>query len=128
MTASSFSSVSLHPPLILVCAARESETHAAIARSGVFAVNVLASGQESLSRRYSTEGNEPVRFDGLDWRPGPTGAPWIPGAMVHLDCRVHSVHEAGDHTIYVGEVQALESREGEPLIYYRGRYRRLDPR
>lgn len=127
MTASAFSSVSLHPPLVLICANKRSETHAVIARTRVFAVNVLAADQEALSRRFAREGNESERFRGLAWDAAVTGAPWIPGAIANLDCRVTSMHEAGDHVIYVGQVEAVRAREGEPLVYFRGAYRELVP-
>lgn len=125
MTASSFSSVSLDPPLVLVCADKRSETHAAIASSGCFAVNVLSESQEELSRRFATEGNEAIRFEGLACTHGPTGAPLIPNALAHLECRVAASHDAGDHVIYVGEVERLCARDAEPLVYYRGGYRQL---
>jgi flavin reductase (DIM6/NTAB) family NADH-FMN oxidoreductase RutF len=129
MTVSAFSSVSLDPPLVLVCADRTSHTNPYLAEAGVFAVNVLAADQREISRRFSTDGNEALRFEGLACRSGPTGAPWLPGALAVLDCRVVAAHDAGDHVIYVGEVEAAQVREGEePLVYFDARYRRLEPR
>jgi len=129
MTVSAFSSVSLDPPLVLVCADKKSHTCPLIAESGLFAVNVLADGQRELSNRFATDGNEAVRFDGLACRRGPTGAPWLPGAVAVLDCRLEAAHDAGDHWIYVGRVEAAEVADGcEPLVYYDARYRTLAPR
>ena len=129
MTVSAFSSVSLEPPLVLVCADKTSHTCPAIAESGVFAVNVLAADQSELSNRFATDGNEAVRFDGLACRSGPTGAPWLPGAVAVLDCRLVDTHEAGDHRIYVGRVEATEVHAGrEPLLYYDAAYHVLAPK
>jgi flavin reductase (DIM6/NTAB) family NADH-FMN oxidoreductase RutF len=129
MTVSAFSSVSLDPPLVLVCADRKAHTHTGIAESGCFAVNVLAAGQEALSSRFATDGNEAVRFDGLACRRGPTGAPWLPDALAVLDCRVVAAHDAGDHVIYVGTVEAADLELGrEPLVYFDTHYRALAPR
>ena len=126
MTASAFSSVSLDPPLVLVCIEKTAHTLPWIAESGVFAVNVLADDQRELSNRFATVGNESVRFDGLECHGGPTGAPWLPGTVAVLDCRVASAHDAGDHWIYVGEVEAVEVSAGrEPLLYYDACYRSL---
>jgi flavin reductase (DIM6/NTAB) family NADH-FMN oxidoreductase RutF len=126
MTLSAFSSVSLDPPLVLVCADRTSHTNPLIAEGGVFAVNLLAEEQRELSQRFATDGNEAVRFEGLACRSGPTGAPWLPGALVVLDCRVVAAHEAGDHVIYVGQVEAAEVSPGrQPLLYYDANYHSL---
>jgi flavin reductase len=129
MTASSFASVSLDPPLVLVCADKKSHTHPLIAESGVFAVNVLADDQGELSHRFAFTGNEDVRFEGLVCREGSTGCLWLPGSLAVLDCRVVACHDAGDHVIYVGEVQDVDVDESkEPLLYYDATYRRLRPR
>lgn len=125
MTVSAFSSVSLEPPLILACADKGSNTNPLIAKSGVFAANILGAGQDDLSNRFAKTGNEAVRFDGLDCKSGESGAPWIPGALAVLDCRVHSAHDAGDHIIYVGQVLDCVLGEGDPLLYFDARYRAL---
>jgi flavin reductase len=126
MTASSFASVSLDPPLVLVCADKKAHTEPGIAQSQVFAVNVLADDQHELSRRFAATGNEALRFEGLACRSGPTGAPWLPGTLAVLDCRVVATHDAGDHVIYVGEVEAVEvDARRAPLLYYDAGYRRL---
>lgn len=122
MTVSAFASVSLEPPLVLVCADKSSNTHELISRGGVFAVHVLARGQEELSNRFASKKDEHRRFEGLTWRHGATGAPLLAGAVAVLDCRVESAHDAGDHVIYVGRVEHVELGEGEPLVYQRGAY------
>lgn len=125
MTVSAFSSVSLVPPLVLVCADKSSNTLGVIDAGGCFAVNVLAAGQEALSNRFASKKDEHRRFEGLETRRGETGAPLLPGALVGLDCRVVAAHDAGDHVIYVGEVVVAEVGEGEPLLHYAGRYREM---
>jgi flavin reductase (DIM6/NTAB) family NADH-FMN oxidoreductase RutF len=125
MTVSAFSSVSLDPPLVLVCADKTSDTNGVIARSGRFAVNVLARGQGALSDRFAVKKDEHLRFAGVAWSEAATGAPLLDEALVGIDCRVAAAHDGGDHVIYVGRVEALRQREGEPLLYWRGRYRGL---
>ena len=128
MTASAFSSVSIDPPLVLVCPDRRSKTLPFLRKSGVFTVNVLASDQETLSSRFAAAGNEEVRFDGLVCSMGKTGAPRLPGALVTLDCRTVALHEAGDHVICVGEVMDADvAARGAPLVYYEGGYHPLEP-
>jgi 3-hydroxy-9,10-secoandrosta-1,3,5(10)-triene-9,17-dione monooxygenase reductase component len=109
--------------LLLVCIDKRSESHGSFQRSGIFAVNVLADGHEDLSRRFAVSGGD--KFVGVAHRSGPTGAPILAGALAVVECRVVSVHEAGDHTIHLGEVQHLETSAGDPLLYFRGQYRRL---
>jgi flavin reductase (DIM6/NTAB) family NADH-FMN oxidoreductase RutF len=122
MTVTAFAEVSLEPPLVLVCADKTSNTHPLIAAGRVFAVNVLARSQESLSNRFASKKDEDRRFEGVEYETGPTGAPLLSGAIAHLDCRVVAAHDAGDHVIYVGEVREVRCAEGEPLLYYRSRY------
>lgn len=129
MTASAFSSVSLDPPLVLACIEKKAHTLPLLAKSGVFAVNVLAHDQRELSDRFATTGNEAQRFDGIVCRSGLTGAPWLPGTLAVLDCIVTAAHDAGDHVIYVGSVEAAEFSDSlEPLLHYDARYRGLTPR
>jgi len=125
MTVSAFSSVSLDPPLVLVCADKTSHTLVLIEESGVFAVNVLSHGQQALSNRFASKKDEDRRFEGLAWRRGATGAPLLPGVLGAIDCRVVAAHDAGDHVIYVGRVETAEVLAGEPLVYYASRYRAL---
>jgi flavin reductase (DIM6/NTAB) family NADH-FMN oxidoreductase RutF len=126
MTVSAFSSVSLDPPLVLVCADKTSDTYAVIAEAGFFAVNILSSEQQELSNRFASEKDEHLRFVGLETREAVTGAPLLPGCLIHLDCRLAATHDAGDHVIYVGRVEAIEDgASGEPLVYLQGSYRAL---
>lgn len=123
MTASSFASVSLEPPLILVCLDRTSRTRALILEKGSFAVNVLADDQETVSRSFSRRGMKP--FDELPHRAGATGNPLLDGAIAWIECRLDQMVEAGDHDIFVGEVLASQDHEGTPLLYYDQAYRSL---
>jgi flavin reductase (DIM6/NTAB) family NADH-FMN oxidoreductase RutF len=122
MTVSAFASVSLAPPLVLVCADKSSITLEVVEAGGVFAVNVLAVDQQALSDRFASKKDEHRRFEGVPWRRGATGAPLLEGTVAALDCRVVAAHDAGDHVIYVGEVEAAEVRAGEPLVYHAGAY------
>ena len=125
MTVSAFASVSLEPPLVLVCADKASNTQPLIEEGRVFAVNVLAASQQALSNKFASKKDEWRRFEGLDWKEGATGAPLLPGAIAALDCRVVASHEAGDHVIYVGCVESVALEDGEPLLYYAGGYRSI---
>jgi flavin reductase (DIM6/NTAB) family NADH-FMN oxidoreductase RutF len=125
MTVSAFSSVSLQPPLVLVCADLASITLEVIEASGVFAVNLLAADQRELSDRFASKEWEHRRFEGLEWRAGSTGSPLLPGSLASLDCRVVASHRAGDHVIYVGQVETAELGAAEPLVYHAGAYRAL---
>ena len=123
MTASSFASVSLDPPLILVCLDETSRTRALILEKGTFAVNILADDQEGLSRSFSRQGTKP--FDELAHHAGSTGDPLLDGAIAWLECRLEQMVGAGDHDIFVGEVVACGDRDGTPLLYYDQAYRSL---
>lgn len=123
-TASSVSSVSLQPPLVLVCLDRASKSHDPVLASGAFAVNFLTARQEDVARRFASEERE-GRFDGLDVVSGPSGSPVLEGVLGWLDCRIWKVYDGGDHSIVVGEVLGCAVRGGNPLVYFDRRYRRL---
>ncbi|HVR71636.1 MAG TPA: flavin reductase family protein [Vicinamibacteria bacterium] len=123
LTVTAFSSVSLAPPLVLVCVDERSETHAGFRESGRFGVSLLADDQEEVSRRFA--GGGPLKFETTPLVEGATGVPLVAGAVAHLECRVVATHTAGDHAIYVGEVVAAAVHPGRPLLYHRGRYHRL---
>ena len=118
MTVSAFTEVSLEPPLVLVCIDRRASTQPIIAEGGCFAVNILARDQEPLAQRFASDGAEDCRFAGLHCEAGVTGAPLLVGSVASLDCRLETTHEAGDHTIYVGEVVGLQLSDGDPLLFY----------
>jgi flavin reductase (DIM6/NTAB) family NADH-FMN oxidoreductase RutF len=128
MTVSAFSSVSMLPPLVLICADKSSNTNPLIVRGQVFAVNVLAADQQALSIRFASKHEEWRRFEGIDWSELATGAPILAGVASALDCRVVATHDAGDHLIHVGSVEAATSGGGEPLLYFDAAYRTLAPK
>jgi flavin reductase (DIM6/NTAB) family NADH-FMN oxidoreductase RutF len=123
LTANAVCSVSLAPPLLLVCIDKRAESHPAFERSRLFAVNMLAQGHQELSRRFAVSGGD--KFVDVAHRSGPAGAPILDGSLAAVECRVVAVHDGGDHTIYVGEVEHLEASAGDPLLFFRGQYRRL---
>ena len=123
MTANSLASVSLQPPLISVCVDREAEMHDVILEAPEFVVNVLASPQEALARRFSDEHED--RFDGVGYRLSPEGLILLDGALAHVVCERHSTYPAGDHTIVLARVVGGATGDGRPLLYYRGGYAAL---
>lgn len=131
MTASSFSSLSLAPPRVLVCVGRSAAVHGAIERAGTFAVSVLAEDQMELSNRFAGRfPKDQDRFADLAITRGQiSGAPLLLGAQVGMDCRVAQAFDGGDHTIFIGEVEQAvltDGREGhEALLYLAGRYRKV---
>ena len=125
MTVSAFSSVSLDPPLVLICCDKGSNTLRVIEKGKCFAANVLSHDQQALSNLFASKKSEWQRFDDLEIETGKTGAPLIPGALAQLDCSVEAAHDAGDHVITVGRVEEVRTREAEPLLFYRQRYRAL---
>jgi flavin reductase (DIM6/NTAB) family NADH-FMN oxidoreductase RutF len=130
MTVSAFTSVSLDPVLVLFCAEKIARFHDAVLAAGSWAVSVLDEDSEKISRWLATRGR-PLdgQLDGIAYHPGPvTGAPILDGALSALECRTTAVHDGGDHSIVVGEVIGVTPPRGDgrPLLYYAGRYRRLD--
>jgi flavin reductase (DIM6/NTAB) family NADH-FMN oxidoreductase RutF len=125
MTASSFSSLSLDPPLILVCFDLTAATLAAVDATGAFVVNILGAEQEQISRQFASRGAHSL--DGVAYTLGELELPIIDGSLAHFECRVARRHLEGDHVILVGEVEAGAVDHGDdPLLYYRGSYRRLE--
>ncbi len=122
MTVSAFTEVSLEPPLVLVCIDRTSNTQSVIAEGGVFAVNILARGQEPLAKHFACKETEDRRFTDFHYETGTTGAPLLAGSVASLDCRLVTAHEAGDHIVYVGEVVELRLSDGDPLLFYKRDY------
>lgn len=118
MTASSFSSVSLTPPLILVCIAKTAHTHQVLMASDGFGVNILSATQTDLGSRFAEKTVEYVnRFADLDVLYGEYGAPLLPDVLAWLDCRKYQAVDAGDHTLFIGEVLTSQVNGGAPLLY-----------
>jgi flavin reductase (DIM6/NTAB) family NADH-FMN oxidoreductase RutF len=129
MTANSFTSVSLEPPLVLVCVLRTARMHQAILDSGAFGVSMLAAGQEHIARYFASP-TRPIgggEFAMVDWAPGPhTGSPIVSDNIAWLDCSLTDVFDGGDHSIFLGRVLGLgRSRNSGALMFYRGSFHRL---
>jgi len=123
MTVAAFSSLSLHPPLVLICVEKTVKSHDAIAGAGVFGVSILNSTQTDVSNRFASRAED--KFAGTEIEKGELGVPLIGGAITQLECRLTGQLEGGDHTIFVGEVVNANTGEGEPLVYYRSGYREI---
>jgi flavin reductase (DIM6/NTAB) family NADH-FMN oxidoreductase RutF len=126
LTANAVSSLSLDPPLVLVCVERSSDTHSCIIEAGAFALSMLCQDQERLARRFASY-EVANKFEGVAYRAELTGSPVLEDALAWLDCRLWRTYEGGDHTIFVGEIVAGDAREGAPLAYYRSGFVRLTP-
>jgi flavin reductase len=129
ITASSFSSVSLEPPRVLVCVAKRLYTHKVIEATGIFAVNILSGAQQEIGMRFAgrvPEGED--RFAGVEVFQDKTGAPLLMDVLAWLDCRLHAAFDGGDHTIFVGDVVAASAvEEGDPILYYNRQWRQVAP-
>lgn len=127
VTVSAFTAVSLDPSLVLISLANETTSRDMIAESGIFAVNILSDDQEFLSERLAARA--PVvndEFEGVPYHVEATGAPILEGSLAWYDCRVIATHDGGDHTLFVGHVEAIGFDEGrKPLLYFANRYARL---
>jgi flavin reductase (DIM6/NTAB) family NADH-FMN oxidoreductase RutF len=126
MTANAFSSVSLDPPLVLVCVISPSEGRDRIAQNGCFAVNILHAEQEPISRYFASRDRPRGRdaFGEVSHKLGASGSPIIDGVVGYLDCKLHTSHDAGDHEIFIGEVLELGfSPDGTPLVFHGGGYK-----
>jgi flavin reductase (DIM6/NTAB) family NADH-FMN oxidoreductase RutF len=123
LTVSSFTSVSLDPPLILICLGHGVSAIHHFRAATHFGINVLAEDQRALSDRFARKGED--RFDGLAWQPGVTGVPLLPGVLAAIECAVHRIVPMGDHDILVGEMVHAQVNDGAPLLYFAGGYRKL---
>ena len=124
LTCSAFASVSLDPPLVLVCVDHKAQSFPALRDHGRFAVNILRADQEEVSRRFATS-KILDKFEGVPHTISDLGLPLVEGALAHLECVTVSTHVEGDHTIFVGRVERAGAPGGEPLLYFKGRYERL---
>jgi flavin reductase (DIM6/NTAB) family NADH-FMN oxidoreductase RutF len=126
VTATAFSSVSLDPPLCLVCIDRRGRTYRPLLFKRRFAVNILRSDQAWISAEFASA--QPDRFARVAWRPGrATGCPLIEDALAWMECEVVEVHSGGDHDIFLGRPASVAVNDGEPLVYWRGSYSSLPP-
>lgn len=123
LTANAFTSLSLNPPLVLVCIDKAVQCYSCFEESRVFAVNVLSEEQEELARRFATKGIE--KFSGIKWRMSGNGVALLDGAIGYIECKVVNSYDGGDHTIYVGEIVYASASGDRPLIFFKGQYQRL---
>ena len=121
MTASAFLSVSLTPPLILVSVDRRAHMHAVLSEAGRFGVSILAAGQRALSDHFAGRPDPGLDVTWLEL----DGLPLLGGAIAQLVCRTVEAHPAGDHTLYIGEVEYARYTDDDPLLYFRGQYHEL---
>ncbi len=121
LTLSSFASVSLDPPALLVCVNRDARSYLYISSSRIFCVNVLAGEQRHLAERFAGKVRE-RQFDEIEYGTDVTGAPVLAGAIAHFDCQVADEHHVGSHSIFVGNVVSCTARAGSPLGYFNGGY------
>ncbi|MEQ8858547.1 MAG: flavin reductase family protein [Pseudomonadales bacterium] len=124
--AQSFSSVSLDPPLVLLCPAKTSTSWPKLRESGSFCINILAADQKPVCDVFAQSGID--KFAALRWHAGVTGSPVLEGVLAYVDCDLHAEHDAGDHTVVLGRVRDVKiiEPEGSPLLFFRGAYGRYD--
>jgi flavin reductase (DIM6/NTAB) family NADH-FMN oxidoreductase RutF len=120
MTVNSLTSVSLEPPLLLICLTTGARTTEAVINAGGFAVNVLGARQREIALRFARRGAD--HFEGLPLRYGGHGIPVVPEALAHLECTVERHFEAGDHVVVIGHVRQVCDRSGAPLAFLGGRF------
>ena len=125
LTVNAFTSVSLDPPLVLICIHRDADARIPLIASGHFGISILKAEQTELALRFSRDDAD-IRFRDLPFLAGPLGSPLLPGALAWLQCRVESVYPGGDHFIVVGEVTDCDDVEGEALLFFRGTLGRAD--
>jgi len=128
MTANAFASVSLDPPLLLVCVEHSARTHAHLHTKKRFGINILAEQQREISEYYARPIHTHERAEeeaGARFERTAQGTPILHGALAYLECRLQSTQEAGDHTIFIAEVEDVVVREGDPLLFFRGKYRKI---
>ncbi|MBV9691200.1 MAG: flavin reductase family protein [Ktedonobacteraceae bacterium] len=124
LTASAVSSLTLEPPMLLVCINKNTGTQAAISRTRVFAVNILNEGQADLAYKFAKPQSD--KFQGVEFCYGQFGEPLLAGALAHIECRVVTDVEAGTHRVFLAEVDQAKSYVGSPLIYFRGKFGYFD--
>jgi flavin reductase (DIM6/NTAB) family NADH-FMN oxidoreductase RutF len=123
-TANAVTSLSLDPPMMLACLDRGSRTLTSVRAQGRFGVNALAAGQEELAQRFAGKDDEAVKWGSVDWSESDE-LPRLPGALLWVACELRDLIDGGDHLILTGNVLAVDSTEGQPLLFHRGAYRDL---
>lgn len=124
MTVSAFCSVSLQPPLVLICIEKTASVYDALTSAPGFVVNILSAKQEQIARRFSIVDID--RFEGVGFSRTQNGIAVLDDVLGIIECRKFALHDAGDHTIILGEVEATRAENGSPLLYYRGGYAQLE--
>lgn len=123
LTVASFASLSLHPPLVLVCIEKSVKSHDALAAAKRFGVSILASEQGEISNRFASKMDD--KFTGVAVTRGELDVPLIQGALCTIECRIREQLPGGDHSVFVGEVVSTDVREGAPLVYFRSSYHQI---
>jgi len=123
LTVNSFTSLSLNPPLLVVCIDKTVDCYSCFEESKLFGVNMLSEQQEELSRRFATKGIE--KFEGIEWHMGENGVPLLDGTIGTIECNVAQSCEGGDHTIFLGEIVSATASGDRPLIFFKGKYSRM---
>lgn len=124
ITVSAFCSVSLAPPLVLVCIEKNAGSHHAFEQSRAFVVNILRENQKDISNHFASHISD--KFSGIAYVSGIEELPVLTDALANLECSLRYSHEGGDHTIYVGEVKRSTVNDGNPLLYFHGNYRNIN--
>ena len=123
LTINSFTSVSLQPPLVLICIDYRAQVLQLFLRASHYGVNVLRDSQQEISNRFAYRGED--RFSGVSWSPGQTGVPILDESLACLECATRQVIDGGDHTILLAEVVSIHTADGDPLLYFNSRYHRI---
>jgi flavin reductase (DIM6/NTAB) family NADH-FMN oxidoreductase RutF len=124
LTVNSFTSVSLEPPVVLFCIDHGAQVREVFRRQTHFAINILSQQQQEISTAFAYRRDD--RFEGVAWRPGVSSVPVIEGSVATIECRLVDVVPVGDHDIFLGEAVAVSVEDGEPLVYARGGYAKLE--
>ena len=123
ITVSAFCSVSLEPPLVLICIDKNTGSHHALAQTDSFVVNLLREDQQHISDRFASFLHS--KFETIKYHAGIDGLPILEDALANLECRLINSHANGDHTIFVGQIERATISDGNPLVYFQGNYRKL---
>ena len=124
LTVSAFSSVSMNPPLILICILKTTHSYYSFVEAKSFVVNILTESQQDISNQFASKHED--KFEGINYNLSETGLPILDDCLVNLECSLKHSYDGGDHTIFVGEIENAVVNEGNPLVYWKGDYRDLD--